>query len=195
MTRLGRATDDFDVVATGSPQPGHARARICPHRRPSRAVDCSRRAVMAAMAAGLGGTLLSGCGFLRRPRGVVTSGLKILAAPNANGDSPVALDIVVPYSKDMLDQLVGITANEWFRRREQFKRDFPTEVETVELEIVPGTARDVSLELRDSGEAEGALVYANYHTEGEHRVRIDRLENIVIDLLERNFVVRQAVSE
>lgn len=150
---------------------------------------------MAVMAIGLAGTALAGCDFLRRPRGVVTSELKILAAPNANGDSPVAVDIVIPYSEAMLDQLVGITAREWFRKRDQFQRDFPTEVETIHLEIVPGTSRTVSLELRDADEAEGALVFANYFTEGEHRVRIDRLEQIVIDLLERNFSVRQAESE
>lgn len=190
MTRLGRAIDDSGVVTTAPPWPKIGRGKGV------RRVDFrARRTLLAAMAAGLGATLLSNCSFLRRPRGVITSELKILAAPNANGDSPVAVDIVVPYSKDMLDQLVGITAREWFRKREQYQRDYPTEVETVQLEIVPGTSRNVSLELRDADEAEGALVYANYFTEGEHRVRIDRLENIVIDLLERNFVVRQGGEE
>ena len=150
---------------------------------------------MAVSAAAVGSTVLSSCGFFRRPPGVVTSSLKILAAPNANGDSPVAVDIVVPYSMDMLDQLVGITAREWFAKKDQYRRDFPTQVEVVELEVVPGTVRDVALELRDAGEAEGALVFANYFAEGEHRVRIDRLENIVIDLLERKFAVRQVGDE
>tara|TARA_R110002167_G_scaffold128454_1_gene310688 strand:- start:411 stop:938 length:528 start_codon:yes stop_codon:yes gene_type:complete len=165
----------------------HAGARLI-----GRGPVCSRRAAAIGVAAGLGGVLLAGCSvFDPRPKGVKASGLEIRAVPNANGDSPVALDVVVPYAKEMLDQLVGITAREWFRRREQFMRDFPTQFDILQLEIVPGTVRKVTLELRDSGQAEGALVFANYFAEGAHRVRIDKLENIVIDLLEHQFVVRQ----
>ena len=155
-----------------------------------------RRAVVAAIAAGFGGLLLSGCSvFDPRPRGVDITGLEIRAVPNANGDSPVALDVVVPYAKEMLDQLVGITAREWFKRRDQFRRDFPTEFDLLQLEIVPGTVRTVNLELRAAGNAEGALVFANYFSEGAHRVRVGKLENIVIDLLEHQFVVRQIEQE
>ena len=53
----------------------------------------------------------------------------------------------------------------------------------------------LNLELRAAGNAEGALVFANYFSEGAHRVRVGKLENIVIDLLEHQFVVRQIEQE
>ena len=172
-------------------------ARVVRHTAWSRRL-LSRRAVIAAATVGIGVSALHGCSVFSPedgPRGVVTTSLEVRAVPNANGDSPVAVDVVVPYAKEMMDQLVGITAREWFRRREQFKRDFPTEFDLLELEIVPGTVRKEDLQLRDSAKAEGAIVFASYFSEGVHRVRIDRLENIVIDLLEHQFVVRQIEPE
>jgi len=45
-------------------------------------------------------------------------------ADNANQNSPIAVDLIVVYDEKLMEQLLGMTAGDWFARRSQIRRDY-----------------------------------------------------------------------
>ncbi len=143
--------------------------------------------------------LLSSCGFSDKVKGLsaYTKSLfgaklrvKVTVAENVNQNNPVALDLVIVYDKKLLDQLLGMSSKKWFEKREQIKRDY---LEGVGLdswgwEWVPGQNVPIQ-ELPLKSAAKGALVFADYSTPGEHRIRIEQFESINVSLGEKGFSV------
>ena len=50
-----------------------------------------------------------------------TKDISITAAPGANRDTPVALDIVAVGDETMVQVLMGLDANGWFSQKEKFQ--------------------------------------------------------------------------
>jgi len=130
-----------------------------------------------------------GCGlgeFTGLVNEVNVSSVTFVVSPNANDNSPVAVDLVIAYDKMLLAELVKLPARQWFERREQFRRDYPESIQIESWELTPGqtlAARPIDTRRYTTG----ALVFANYLGPGEHRLRIGKESTLVISLGPKTF--------
>ncbi|PMZ85857.1 MULTISPECIES: type VI secretion protein [unclassified Pseudomonas] len=114
---------------------------------------------------------LAGCSFFG-PR-VDLDNLTLDVAPKANDDTPIAVDFIAVNDPDLLKQLSGITARQWFAERDQYQRDYRQLMTVWGLELVPGQFIDKQPFPLGGKRATGLLVFASYNTPGAHRLRLD----------------------
>src|SRR3954464_5874052 len=102
-----------------------------------------------------------GCGTSRRSLFGGDVAVRVEADPGINQDSPVPVELVIVYDKDLLAQLAGMTARDWFQKREQTRKDHPGDDELVSMswEVVPGQSLPEASLSFGSG-ARGGLVFA-----------------------------------
>jgi type VI secretion system protein len=130
---------------------------------------------------------LAGCSWFRSPL-IKADRIDLIATPQANHNSPVAVDIVVVYDEAVLQKLTAVPASEWFEKRTQFQLDAPNQIQVVRsLEVVPSTQESVDLSSVERRKAAGGLAFINYPTPGDHRLRIDQLKHIRIELQDEDF--------
>src|SRR5215213_8540008 len=147
-----------------------------------------RRALLSACALVLP-LLLSGCpkGVTKRLPGGPKDGkldLRVRVSPRANGENPVALDVLLVSDKELLKELQKMSASDWFAKREQIILDHPKEGQLVvrRLELVPGQVVEPS-RLVVPSEVRAGVVFANYFNPGEHRAVLDpRARDVKINL-------------
>ena len=94
--------------------------------------------------------------------------LKVTVAPGANDDSAIAVDFVVVYDQKVLDEIMKVTAAEWFAKKSRFLADHPTEIVVEAREWVPGQPVG-ALTIPYKAGARKVVVFADYHSGGEHR--------------------------
>lgn len=114
---------------------------------------------------------LSGCSLFG-PK-VDLDSLTLDVAPRANDDTPIAVDFIAVNDPDLLKQLSGISASQWFAGREQYQRDYRQLMSVWGLELVPGQFIDRQPFPLGGKRAAGLLVFASYNTPGAHRLRLD----------------------
>jgi type VI secretion system protein len=121
---------------------------------------------------------LSGCGAVLG--NINTKDISITAAPGANRDTPVALDIVAVGDETMVQVLMGLDANGWFSQKEKFQHQSEFNVKT--FEVVPGQtiSGDVEYSWTDRRKYKAVFVFAKMQSPGLHNVRIDTFSNPVI---------------
>lgn len=112
----------------------------------------------------LAALLLGGCAA----RSIGLEEVKLQAAPDANGNGAVAVDVVLATRPGSAEQVAKLPAAEWFRRRAQLLRDNPDGLAVMSWELVPG--QSVTAPVRRS--ALDAYVFALYASPGDHRVRL-----------------------
>ena len=137
--------------------------------------------LLAALVAG-------SCGLPKRTRNLFGGNLlmEVSVSGELNGNTPVAVDVLVVYDKDLLKQLVELSARDWFQQREQILRDNPKRVNSWSWEWVPGQeVGQITLEF-NLGSA-GGLIFADYLVPGEHRLRFDPHEHFRLLLGETSF--------
>lgn len=130
--------------------------------------------------------LLPACGS-DLPR-VDTERIQLTAAPDANLDSPVAVDLVFVLEADALQGVSDLAAGQWFKDRSQLMLAYPTALRVRSFELVPHRSMNYALKDEDE-DAVGAFIFANYASPGTHRARIDRLENVVVRLGRNSFTI------
>lgn len=111
---------------------------------------------------------------------------------DANGDSPVKLDLLVVYDKALLDKLLGLSAGDWFKAREQFRRDYPDDegYRSWSWEWIPGqTVEPQRIEFGMGARA--GLLFVGYDAPGPHRQRFDPHQNLTIHLRRTDWSVEQ----
>lgn len=108
---------------------------------------------------------LAGCAV---SRSIGLEQVSITAAPDANGNAAVAVDVVLATRPGTAEQVAKLPAAEWFRRRAQLLRDNPDGLSVMSWELVPG--QSVTAPVKRS--AFDAYVFALYGSPGEHRVRL-----------------------
>lgn len=150
-----------------------------------------RRVIPWVLSLALTGPLL-GCGLGVRTRAVFGGKVDLTTkiSATANQNTPVAVDLLLVYDKDLLKDLLKTPAKAWFERREQMKHDYPpgTAFDIWQWEWVPGQrVPPQSLPLK--ARAQAVIIYANYLAPGEHRARVDPHADLVLQLLEKNFTV------
>jgi type VI secretion system protein len=150
-----------------------------------------RMTLTLLLALALSSTLIS-CGFGLRTRALFggTVDLKVQVEDMANGNNPVAVDVLLVSDEDLLKQLLKMPAREWFDKRGQIKRDFPEGkgLQTWSWEWVPGQHIPPQM-LPLEPKARAMLIFANYLSPGEHRARWDAHEGVRVTLLDKNFTV------
>jgi len=114
---------------------------------------------------------LAGCSFFG-PK-VDLDSLTLDVAPKANDDTPIAVDFIAVADADLLKQLSGISASQWFAEREQYQRDYRQLMSVWGMELVPGQFIDRQPFPLGGKKAAGLLVFASYNTPGAHRLRLD----------------------
>jgi len=150
---------------------------------------------------------LAGCGTVSGAYDKVISfvGLKgtrvawnevvIAASDGANQNSPLGVDIVFAIEQPAVEKLSAMSAAKWFASRADMRRTFPGELSYKSWELTPGQI------LRLPGSVFGSLnvmtvfVFADYMSPGEHRIRVDHLQNgIIVQLGARDFTVQPKVD-
>ena len=139
--------------------------------------------------------MIAGCGLSKRATNTVkvlkNGKLDIIISidPNANLDNPVAFDLVMVYDKTLLKQLQGLTAKDWFEKKEQIKLNYPGEsgLESWSWEWFRQIVRIDPLPIKSK--TIGGVMFANYLTPGEHRAMFDPFKSVLLSLGEKNFSV------
>lgn len=137
---------------------------------------------------------LSACGVtdLLLPKGsrLAWDGVTVMAAEGANLNTPVALDIVFLHDEAMLEVVSKLPASQWFSSRQDLIKTFPQGLSYLSLEIVPGQTLKLPAKTFDTSRLAGAMIFAQYLTPGEHRMRVDQLQgDILVQLGTRAFSV------
>jgi type VI secretion system protein len=101
-------------------------------------------------------------------------------APDANDNSPFALELVATSDDALLAKLLTLTAAEWFAPQSNLKRDFRAELRTWYCEPTPGSRVPVPLADFAGKPGKGLLLFANYKSPGAHRLRLDSFASATV---------------
>jgi type VI secretion system protein len=115
--------------------------------------------------------------------------IQINVVDGANRDSPIPVDFVMVADKKLMPEVAKMSARDWYDRRAQIQRDFPTKVQILSWEWVPGDhVGPISVEIEAKTLA--GFLFANYSNGGEHRAYVDVRKPIVMNLGAEEFVVQ-----
>jgi type VI secretion system protein len=135
---------------------------------------------------------LGGCGS--SPPKIDTRTVDIQVSPKANHDAAVALDVVYVFDQQLLTQLQGLGAKDWFRQRDELRTLYPTGIAVSSYEVVPGQIVPIENVSDHNTDAIGVFAFANYQVEGAHRARLDSFKHASVRLDENDLVIVPATS-
>lgn len=117
--------------------------------------------------------------------------VRVNISPTANNNNPVAVDLVLVKDKKLLNELMKMSAGDWFEKRHQMELDFPkeTELNAGRWEWVPGQQVKVD-RVPVNLDITGGVVFARYFNAGTHRAPFDPRKGILITLAEENLCVQ-----
>jgi type VI secretion system protein len=112
--------------------------------------------------------------------------------PGANQNNPVKVELVIVYDKKLLEEFLKLSAHDWFKKREQYKKDHPEDKDFISWywEWVPGEEIEPQPISIGTG-ARAGLVFADYMTNQDHRARFDQTGDVRLHLKEEDFTVEQ----
>jgi type VI secretion system protein len=116
--------------------------------------------------------MVAGCGMFGGGPKAVKPGwdsVNVTAAPDANGNSALAVDVVLVKERAVLESLMAMPAKRWFEARDGLQRTYPEGLTVLSAEITPGQTIRFARERFKGDKAWAALAFANYATPGEHR--------------------------
>jgi type VI secretion system protein len=137
-----------------------------------------RHAALAGLCLWLGGCSVPQA-LCIRPDAVRTVDLRAMS--DANGDRPVAVDLVFARAEPAALALAGLSAREYFTRRAQLLADFPDGLRATSWELVPGQ------HIAGAGTAASCGVvatylFADYASPGAHRLRLTQTGRVAVVL-------------
>lgn len=106
-----------------------------------------------------------------------------------NEDSPVTVNIVVLYDEKLLKMLAKYTADQYFKKLEQIKRDAGKNMDIFQWEIVPGQTLGPQPVKPNHVTGVGTLVFARYTTAGDHRQAIGDDREVTIQMGAKDFKI------
>lgn len=154
-----------------------------------------RRAFARVAAVALAALLVSSCGIFRRVDRLFGGDIKmtVTVSPQLNNNSPVPVEILVFYDQGLMEQVMAMTAQEWFAARSQFILDNGSKqpgFDTNHWEWVPNQTIE-PFKLSYGIGARGGVVFVGYASAGAHRQAIDPQLNISLSLGATDFTVTQ----
>lgn len=123
------------------------------------------------------------CGCSLWQNRVELKAVTIDTAPQANDNTPVAVDIVAIADASLIPDVQSLSAAQWFNAKGQLLRDAPGGLRVWSLELVPGShfvTEDTPLR---GAPAQAIVLFARYRSEGDHRLRIDTLKSLHLLLM------------
>ena len=116
--------------------------------------------------------------------------MTLVAAPDVNQNSPLALDLVFVRDQATLDKLLTLPAAKWFASKDELQKTYPNTMTVRSWEMVPQQVLQLSEEALGSPRVAGMVLYADYLTPGDHRARLPLTrEAFLINLDSRSFSV------
>jgi type VI secretion system protein len=110
-----------------------------------------------------------------------TGSMTVTAAADANQTSATAVDVTATTETALADRLAGLDASTYFATREQLLRDHPATLTVTGWEVAPG--QSVGPEpLRFACRTDAVFVFASIRAPGAHRVRLDSLKGLRVDI-------------
>jgi type VI secretion system protein len=108
--------------------------------------------------------------------------------PTANMNSAIRMDLVFTENEETAQILSGLSARDWFSKRDQLKRDYPkaAALEFYSWEVMPGQSLPLQI-FRLQGRPLKGYVFASYETPGEHRVSITGIKTLLVTLENQGF--------
>jgi type VI secretion system protein len=121
--------------------------------------------------------------------------VNILLDADANENSATAVDLLMIYDKGLLKSIMSMNSRKYYNNLNQIKRDYPELVDIFHWELTPGQfIYNYPVTMRDDTPY-GAVVFADYYTPGDHRIRVGTEENIHIQLKRLDFcIIEQGCS-
>jgi type VI secretion system protein len=116
--------------------------------------------------------------------------IEVVVSESANQNSPIPVDFVMVEDKKLLAEVAKLSAKDWFDRRTQVERDFPTKIHVLSWEWVPG-AHAGPIDVDISKNSLAAFLFANYTNGGEHRAAIDLSSPAIVNLGADDFSVQR----
>lgn len=96
---------------------------------------------------------------------------------DANENGALSIDLVLVYKKELLDALMQMSAADYYASAQQIRRDFPGMVDVWHWELTPGQlVKDYPIRKKDH--LVGGVVFADYVSPGDHRIRLGKHETI-----------------
>lgn len=114
--------------------------------------------------------------------------LQVDVAPEANQNSAVAVELLVVSNEQVLADAMKLSAHDWFLKREEWKRDHPKGYVSWSWEWVPGQSVPPQKLSFGTG-ARAGLLFADYLSAGNHRLRFDPHQGVRLHLGEKEFTV------
>lgn len=117
----------------------------------------------------------SGCSLFSKSPSPATpdwQSIVVAADEDANGNSPVAIDIVLALDQTMVESLLTMSASKWFATKGDVQRTFAKSITVFSYEIVPRQSVKLNHQALSANKILGAFVFADYSTPGDHRQRL-----------------------
>ncbi len=112
--------------------------------------------------------------------GVFLESITIVSEPKMNQDSATPVDVVIIYDPNLLEQILKLSANDYFIKKQQLLKDNAGLMEAISFEVVPGQVIPDTTVTLSHPNGEGAIIFANYSTPGDHRFKLGRQQTILI---------------
>jgi type VI secretion system protein len=119
--------------------------------------------------------------------------LRVSLAADANGHTPVPVDLVFVWDEAVAAKVKELTARDWFGQKMQFRHDDPKgqAITICEWEWVPGQqVPDINVIVPAAARSwvYGAFVFANYRSDGPYRYQLTPGTTTSLQLLETRVV-------
>ncbi len=98
----------------------------------------------------------------------------------ANKNFPVAVDIVMIFKEELVDRISELPAKSWFNSKKNIFNTFPTALAIKSWELAPGDTLQIPSSFFGQRRVFAVLAYADYFTDGDHKIRIDHLKGGVV---------------
>ncbi len=118
---------------------------------------------------------------------VKTQLVTLKAAPAANNNQPIAVDLVLVYDPALLPLFSTLTTREWFEKRTQFQEHYRSRLTVLPKEVPPNAIESFDVE---NNNAQGVLLFVDYHTpDNRFSQRLDTMKRVTVCLEKHQFLV------
>lgn len=97
--------------------------------------------------------------------------ITIRSDPDSNGGRPVAIDLLFITDRAALQSIGKLKAHDYFLLRDQLRRDFPKGFQIRSWEVQSGQYVGKT-DIKPPCPLVGALLFANFSSEGDHRLSL-----------------------
>ena len=140
-------------------------------------------------------SMISACAVTQRALNTVGLGehnalshLAVESVFNSNANTPVALDFVFVYDKNVIPLLSELSGPSWFSQREAIQNRYADALELISLEVVPLSYLDPITLPKKHKRAHEILLFANYRRpQGQFMATLGHFKSLKVRLLDDRY--------